>query len=205
MCCVDDSLLPWRLPRSSVSVTSEELGQGATSVVYLGRYDKKETVAVKQIKDEYFKKPEALKNFVEELKLMHRLKHPNIVNIIGAMIEYDPTQSLFPCMVMEAVDTNLRDALRGPPMSVDVKIEISRQLADALLYLRTRDPVILHCDVKPENIMMTKNGVSKLSDFGLAKQRSSAGFSKVTSLDIKGTYSYMVSLVFLYILCSYFL
>ncbi|TCV87372.1 serine/threonine protein kinase [Sulfurirhabdus autotrophica] len=144
-----------------------ELGQGAMGVVYKAIDPLIErTVAIKTIKLDLSQ--EELANFEErfyrEAKSAGRLNHPNIVTI------YDVGKSDHVAyMAMEYLEGQvLRDILdTHSALSVDKIAEVIAQVADGLAYAHENG--IVHRDIKPANIMLVRDGVAKITDFGIAQ------------------------------------
>ena len=146
----------------------EKIGHGGMAIVYkarcrlLNRY-----VAIKILRPEFTKDDKFVENFRKESQAAAGLSHPNIVSV------YDVGQegNIY-YIVMELVD--------GKPLSKIIEeegrlpykraISIVKQVASALSLAHKNQ--IIHRDVKPHNILITKDGVAKLADFGIAKAMS---------------------------------
>ena len=139
---------------------------GAAGTVYRA-YDRAmhRQVAVKVLKQGFMPTQQARDMFVEEAKTVAKLVHPNIVAVFDIGVEDDPL-----CFSMEWVDgATLTDYVgdRGGCLPHHEVVDIAKQLADALN--RAHREQIVHRDVKPDNAMITFDGVVKLADFGLAR------------------------------------
>lgn len=140
-------------------------GQGGMGAVYRATHRLMEReVALKVINLEMMDRPEAIERFHREVKAAARLSHPNIV------AAYDAEQvggvHLF---VMEYVDgQNLAEAVRHRerPFSVAEACDFIRQAALGLQHAHAQGMV--HRDIKPQNLMLTREGTVKILDFGLA-------------------------------------
>ena len=154
------------------------LGHGASGIVYLA----KDTLLGKQVAlKEISAQGEEKHRFLEEARVLDRLRHPNIVQVnsvdeIGGKVVID----------MEYVrGRNLQDILRDTPqLPISQAISIAAQICDGLAYAHSRRTV--HRDIKPANILLTREGVVKLVDFGLAEVLGTHSFAGGA-----GTYAYM--------------
>jgi serine/threonine protein kinase len=110
---------------------------------------------------------QAIQNFKAEAHMLWGLSHPNLPTFTGFFSE---NQRYF--MVMEYVEgSTLEDLLEhnGKPFSERRVLGWARQLCDVLAYLHSQNPPIIFRDMKPGNIMLTRDGHIKLIDFGIAR------------------------------------
>jgi len=154
------------------------LGHGASGIVYLA----KDTLLGKQVAlKEISAQGDEKERFLEEARVLDRLRHPNIVQVnsvdeIGGRVVID----------MEYVrGRNLQEVLRETPtLPIPEAVSIAAQICDGLAYAHSQRTV--HRDIKPANILLTTGGAVKLVDFGLAEVLGTHSFAGGA-----GTYAYM--------------
>ncbi len=143
----------------------KEIGTGGMAVVFEA-YDmlKNRPVAVKMLKDEIARDTQAVKRFINESKAVAMLSHPNIVNIFDVSVKDN-----LKYIVMELVDgiTLKNYMIKKGALSFKEVISITEQILRALEHAHAKG--IVHRDIKPQNIMLLKNGSIKVTDFGIAK------------------------------------
>jgi len=125
-------------------------------------------VAIKILPEAFASDPDRLARFEREAQVLAALNHPHIAQIYG--IEEGPAEAghYVRALVMELVDgETLADRMARGPIAVDETLRIARQLVDALDAAHQKG--IIHRDLKPANIRITRDGVVKVLDFGLAK------------------------------------
>lgn len=144
----------------------EELGRGASGTVYKGTLqNNQKLVAVKRLEKLV---TEGDREFQNEMKVIGRTHHRNLVRLIGYSL--DGPKKLLVYEYMH--NGSLADILFTPEFrpSWDERISISLDIARGVLYLHQEcETQIIHCDIKPQNILMDENRSAKISDFGLAK------------------------------------
>lgn len=148
----------------------ERLGQGAMGVVFKAQQlSMNRLVAVKVLHSRWASKPEFLKKFQQEAHLAAKLSHNNIVQAIDV-----GSAGPLNYFVMEYIEgENLRERLdKGHIFDEKEAIDIILQIAQALQHAHRRG--LIHRDVKPANIVLTKEGIAKLSDLGLARETADA-------------------------------
>lgn len=143
----------------------KKIGEGGMGEVYLGQRidDFQQKVAIKIFRYAFIN-PRLLQRFEKEQRLLARLQHPSIANFIDAGIG---TQGI-PFLVMEYVNgEELKAYAEKHNPSIETRIQWVIQLCEALQYLHTN--LVVHRDIKPNNILVLANGQIKVLDFGIAK------------------------------------
>ena len=154
-----------------------KVGSGGMADVYLAK-DRVlgRQVALKVLSSRFVSDAEFVERFRREAAAAASLNHPNIVQV------YDKGQAEGTYYIaMEYLEgRSLKEIiLKYAPLSTDLVVSVSRQIAEALRYVHRRE--IIHRDIKPQNIIVDNDGRVKVTDFGIAR----AG--RVTSLTETGT------------------
>ena len=140
------------------------VGYGGMAEVFLAHDELLDrNVAIKMLRDQFLSDKELLEQFQREAKSAARLVHPYIINIYDVVSEGSNQY-----IVMEYVDgVTLKEYMQEHKLSLNAVLEIGVRLADALQHAHSHR--IIHCDIKPQNILLDKNMNPKIADFGIAK------------------------------------
>jgi len=169
----------------------EVIGRGGMAEVYSGRDLRLgRVVAVKLLRTDLARDPSFHARFRREAQAAASLNHPTIVAVYDTG-ETDVGGVQVPFMVMEFVDgTTLRDMLRsGHPFPVERSLEITEGVLDALGYSHRHG--IVHRDVKPGNVMLTRTGAVKVMDFGIARALADSAATMTSASAVLGTAQYL--------------
>jgi eukaryotic-like serine/threonine-protein kinase len=142
------------------------IGAGGMGEVYRARDTRLlRDVAIKVLPESFTKEPERLRRFEQEARAVAALNHPNIVSV------YDiGTADGVHYIVSELLEgETLREAMPATGMGVRRAVELATQMANGLA--AAHEQGIVHRDMKPENVFVTRDGRLKILDFGLAKLR----------------------------------
>ncbi|KAK1313517.1 U-box domain-containing protein 33 [Acorus calamus] len=172
---------------------SLKIGEGGYGSVYKGFLHHTE-VAIKMLHPDSYQGHEV---FYQELNVLSKVRHPNLVTLIGACPEaWALVYEFFP-------NGSLEDRLKckdgTTPLTWQVRTRIASEICAALIFLHSNNPqTIIHGNLKPGNILLGANFISKLSDFGifhLLHNLTNSPESPTTTLchrtDPKGTFAYM--------------
>lgn len=149
------------------------LAAGGMATVYKGQDTLlNRLVAVKILRDRYAGDPQFIQRFREEAQAAANLNHPNIVTIYDVGRDMLAGQERH-YIVMELVEGHdLKQALRSNAVSgggfpIDEAVSIARQVCEGVGYAHRRG--LAHCDLKPQNVLITGDGRVKVTDFGIAR------------------------------------
>lgn len=144
----------------------ELVGAGGMATVYRGEDLLLErAVAVKFLREPYASDPVFRERFLAEARAAARLDHPNVVHIY----DVGEDEGRHPYIVMELVEGEDLKALirRGAPFSISQALGLARQICEGVGNAHRAG--IVHCDLKPQNILVTPQGQIKVADFGIAR------------------------------------
>ncbi|KAM0035978.1 putative protein kinase RLK-Pelle-WAK family [Helianthus debilis subsp. tardiflorus] len=137
------------------------IGQGGYGTVYKGYLTDKTIVAIKKSKviDQ-----RQVKQFVNEVIILSKINHPNIVKLLGCCLE-----TYVPLLVYEYVTNNTlcHHIHTNPLLTLEKRLKIAEDTAEALSHMHSTLHII-HRDVKPSNILMSDDFTAKVSDFGIS-------------------------------------
>ena len=143
----------------------EPLGEGGMGMVYQA-IDKntKQLIALKVLRPELAKNKQVIDSLVQEVSLGQKLNHPHLLQIRHLGVGGDT-----PYVVMELMDGGDVEemlASRGGKLSIDETLKIVKAATSALSALHQES--VVHLDIKPENILLSKSGLIRLADFGIS-------------------------------------
>ncbi|MDH2909379.1 MAG: Stk1 family PASTA domain-containing Ser/Thr kinase [Candidatus Eremiobacteraeota bacterium] len=143
----------------------ERIGEGGMAVVYSGTDALlRRRIAIKVLRDQYAADQEFVRRFYQEAESVGRLSHPNVVNTYDVghedSIYYIVMEFVDGCSLAEIISSEGR-------LPEPVAIDYAAQVCQGLAYAHRQG--LLHRDIKPANILVGKDDVVKLSDFGIAR------------------------------------
>lgn len=165
---------------------SNVLGIGGYGCVYKANFDGGCVAAVKRLGREG---QECGKEFENELDLLQRIQHLNIVSLVGFCIHEENRFIVYELMVNGSLETQLHGPSHGSALSWHIRMKIALDTARGLEYLHEHcNPPVIHRDLKSSNILLDSDFNAKISDFGLAV--ASGNHSK-GNLKLSGTLGYV--------------
>lgn len=201
----------WRLSTSyaellaSTNGFSEEslIGSGSFGSVYKGvLFGDGLIVAVKVLN---LQQQGAFKSFMDECNALRSIRHRNLLKILSACSSVDHQGNAFKCLIFEFMSNGNLDQWLHPRdnenyqtkrLNIVQRLDIAIDVASALDYLHhhCQTPMV-HCDLKPSNILLDDNMIAHLGDFGLAKflfePSSSSSKNQTLSVGLKGSMGYI--------------
>jgi tRNA A-37 threonylcarbamoyl transferase component Bud32 len=166
----DPQLAPLMLKPGDIK-NVRKIGDGAHCVVWLVKYRKTQLLASKRLRKDLTRR-RITKAFIEEIKLTAPLDHPSVVKLVGiAWTVKTDIQVLF-----EYVDNgNVNDYLTRPGTLhewTQEKLQIALEVAEALVYLHSFAPPVLHRDLRASNVLLTSGMKAKVSKVGVSHLRT---------------------------------
>ena len=184
-----------RLLISNVLFTDTKLGRGSDAIVYAVKW--KGTVCAAKRLHEILLEDDSpggsdriISNFEQECLTWSKLRHCAVVQFLGV---YREPRSRLPVLVMEKMDTSLRkhlEAHKKEEFPIHLKALVLRQVTQALAYLHSQKPPLVHHDLTTNNVLLNENTfVAKVSDFGMSRAVNPSNLTRKSS--IKGTSAFM--------------
>ncbi|KAJ0248197.1 Serine-threonine/tyrosine-protein kinase [Hirschfeldia incana] len=167
---------------------SNKLGQGGFGPVYKGITEDKKEIAVKRLSSS---SGQGTEEFMNEIKLISKLQHRNLVRLLGCCIDGEEKLLIYEFMVNRSLDAFIFDMTLKLHIDWPKRFNIIQGVARGLLYLH-RDSClkVIHRDMKVSNILLDENMDPKISDFGLARMFQGTQHQDSTRR-VVGTIGYM--------------
>ncbi|GLJ37779.1 hypothetical protein SUGI_0767880 [Cryptomeria japonica] len=164
-----------------------KLGEGGFGPVYKGTMPDGREVAVKKLST---KSSQGNKEFLNEVKLVAKIQHRNLVNLLGCCVERSERLLVYEYLANKSLDKILFHAQRSKELDWQKRLNIITGVSRGLLYLHEDSQLrIIHRDIKASNILLDEEMNPKIADFGLAKLFPKS--QTHISTRVAGTYGYL--------------
>ena len=172
-----------------------QLGQGTFGKIYLVQDKAKQLFSMKKI---VLSEELDVQSVIKEYRMCYKIKHPNVIKILGIYNNKLDKTTYVVYVLMEVGLTDWEKEIKSYndkhiEYTEDELINIIKQLTSILAFLQRKN--ISHRDIKPQNILVFKNKIYKIADFGEAKQIENISKSIVVN-SLRGTELYMSPLLF---------
>ncbi|XP_042457943.1 receptor-like serine/threonine-protein kinase SD1-7 [Zingiber officinale] len=170
---------------------SEEnkLGEGGFGAVYKGELENGEKIAVKKLSRYSSQGPN---EFLNELSVIAKLQHINLVRLLGYCIKGDERLMILEYMENKSLDAFIYDKAKSSLLNWQRRLNIIIGIARGLLYLHQDSRLkVIHRDLKPSNILLDKDMNPKISDFGIARIFEGDNALEDATTRPVGTFGYM--------------
>ncbi|KAL0872808.1 hypothetical protein Bca101_022513 [Brassica carinata] len=165
---------------------SNLVGRGGFGFVYKACLDNHTLAAVKKIENV---SQEAKREFQNEVDLLSKIQHPNIISLLGYTSEISSSFIVYELMEKGSLDGLLHGPSRGSALTWHMRMKIALDTARGVEYLHERcRPPVIHRDIKSSNILLDSSFNAKISDFGLAVTN---GMHGKNNIKLSGTLGYV--------------
>ncbi|PVH37947.1 hypothetical protein PAHAL_5G132100 [Panicum hallii] len=168
--------------------TENKLGEGGFGPVYKGNLPDGKEIAVKRLAAN---SGQGLPEFKNEILLIAKLQHSNLVGLLGCCIEGEEMLLVYEYMPNKSLDFFLFEKSRRALLDWEMRMNIIEGVAQGLIYLHKHSRLrIIHRDLKASNILLDTDMNPKISDFGMARIFDPKG-TQANTKRVVGTYGYM--------------
>ncbi|KDP47045.1 hypothetical protein JCGZ_10772 [Jatropha curcas] len=168
-----------------------KLGEGGFGIVYRGVLDHQIEVAVKKFSRDNIKGKD---DFLAELTIIHRLRHKNLVRLVGWCYEKRKLLLVYDFMPNGSLEKHLYEATEQDTLNWSRRCKVLEGVASALHYLHNEyDQKVVHRDLKASNILLDKDFNARLGDFGLARaiENERNSYAELELGGVAGTMGYV--------------
>ncbi|CAN6247514.1 unnamed protein product [Urochloa humidicola] len=167
--------------------SNREVGRGSYGTVYKGILKDNRVVAIKRSKIMNMVQKD---DFVQEMIILSQINHRSVVRLLGCCLEVEVPMLVYEFMPKGTLFDLIHVTYRSPSISLDVRLRIAQESAEALAYLHSSaSPPIVHGDVKSPNILLGDNYIAKITDFGASRMLPKDEIQFMTM--VQGTLGYL--------------
>ncbi|KAJ8773776.1 hypothetical protein K2173_006426 [Erythroxylum novogranatense] len=167
---------------------TNKIGQGGFGTIYKGQLPDGQQVAVKKLSKN---SRQGMEEFINEVKLIAKLQHRNLVKLLGCCIEGEEPMLIYEYLINKSLDSSLFGQVRGGSLGWRKRFDIIIGIARGILYLHQESRMrIIHRDLKTSNLLLDAEMNPKISDFGMARIFEDGQLQDKTKR-VVGTYGYM--------------
>ncbi|KAG0569923.1 hypothetical protein KC19_6G125300 [Ceratodon purpureus] len=194
---IESGLVPGAQRYSYAEITAatngfkKKIGSGGFGPVHYGRLSNGQEVAIKALDDS---SQQGAQEFTNEVELLSRIHHRNLVKLLGYCEEGNHRMLVYEFLPKGTVQEHLYGSPRAArePLDLKLRLDIALNAAQGLEYLHNGcNPNIIHRDIKSNNILLTDKYVAKVADFGLSKLGVPGVAATHVVTDVKGTIGYL--------------
>ncbi|KAH0724141.1 hypothetical protein KY284_000006 [Solanum tuberosum] len=167
---------------------NNKLGQGGFGPVYKGVLADGVEIAVKKLSTV---SGQGMEEFMNEVLLISRVQHRNLVRLLGCCIEKEEKMLIYEYLPNKSLDVFLFDQMHKGMLDLSKRLHIIEGIGRGLLYLHRDSRIkVIHRDLKPSNILLDNDFNPKISDFGMARIFK-CNQDQAETRKVAGTYGYM--------------
>ncbi|KAK9714807.1 hypothetical protein RND81_06G121800 [Saponaria officinalis] len=167
---------------------NNKLGEGGFGTVYKGRLRNGQEIAVKKLA---LNSGQGIQEFKNEVRLIAKLQHRNLVKMLGCCIQGEEKMLIYEFMPNKSLDSFIFKGENKSSLDWKKRVDIIMGIARGMLYLHQDSRLkIIHRDLKASNVLLDKDMVPKIADFGMARIFVSEQKEENTNR-VVGTYGYM--------------
>ncbi|GLJ14141.1 hypothetical protein SUGI_0226970 [Cryptomeria japonica] len=165
------------------------LGNGSFGSVYKGVLSDNKMVAIKLFDQD---PQNSYKHFVRECRVLRKIRHRNLVKVLSSSSTGDIRALVLEFMSQGSLEQHLHTYLTQCSLSLKMRVKIALDVAHGMAYLHHDcSPPIVHCDLKPSNVLFDETMTAHVADFGISRLLTSPVSASSSTSRLKGTVGYL--------------